>query len=665
MTRCSIASVRSEVIYTRWEPMPIMEQPTYQELTERVRELEKELADLRHTQEELRRTEKRYRTFLEFVPYAVALLTLDGRVTFVNSAFTEIFGWTPDELIGQRIPYIPQGLVGETQEYLGRLIENRVVMRHETKRLTKGGRVLDVVIRAAVYDAFASTPAGELIIIRDVTREKRIAQHNAAMLRISTGLHAHPDLEGLLDYISSEVRVLVNAQGAIVVLRDEEKNELFFLGVAYDDSDLQRKAKEIRYPADNPGVAAQVIRTGEPLLIPDTSRFENYSSFVDQQLGYTTRDILAVPLRSGDHIIGVLLALNKQEGIFDQTDVELLMTVAGTLGLSIENARFADQIRRAYMEVSSMNRAKDKVINHLSHELKTPISVLLLSLTILSRKLAELSDRSWQNTIERARRNLDRLMEIQYQVEDIMRERPYPHYGILVSLLDACADELEVLIAEEVGEGPAVVRIRRRIDALFAPRESVPEEIRLDAFVPDVLEKIEGLFPHREIHVVTDIATVSPVWLPPDVAEKVVEGLVKNAIENTPDEGYVHVRVRGKEGRVILEVQDEGVGITAENQRRIFEGFFTTRDTMAYSSKRPYDFNAGGKGVDLLRMKVFGERYGFEIDMASIRCRFIPKEADECPGRISACRFVRNGAGCRESGGTTFRVEFPTADRRK
>lgn len=645
------------------EDMPIMEQPTYRQLTERVRELEKELADLRHTQEELRRTEKRYRTFLEFVPYAVALLTLDGRVTYVNSAFTEIFGWTLDELIGTRIPYVPQGLVEETQEYLGRLRENRVVMRHETKRLTKNGCLLDVVIRAAVYAAFASTPAGELIIVRDVTREKRIARHNAAMLRISTGLHAHPDLEGLLDYISSEVRILVNVQGAIVVLRDEEKNELFFLGVAYDDSDLQRKAKEIRYPADNPGVAAQVIRTGEALLIPDTSKFRDYSSFVDRQLGYTTHDILAVPLRSGDRIIGVLLALNKKEGVFDQTDVELLTTVAGTLGLSIENARFADQIRRAYMEVSSMNRAKDKVINHLSHELKTPISVLLLSLTILSRKLAELSDRSWQSTIDRARRNLDRLMEIQYQVEDIMRERPYPHYGILVSLLDACADELEALIADEAGEGQVVTRIRRRIEEMFAPRESVPEEIRLDVLVPEILRKIETFFPHREIDLTTDITAVPPVWLPSDVAEKVVEGLVKNAIENTPDEGHVRVRVSGKEGRVILEVQDEGVGITAENQRRIFEGFFTTRDTMAYSSKRPYDFNAGGKGIDLLRMKVFADRCGFEIDMVSSRCRFIPKEADECAGRISACGFVQDRTECRESGGTTIRVTFPTADR--
>ena len=49
-----------------------------------------------------------------------------------------------------------------------------------------------------------------------------------------------------------------------------------------------------------------------------------------------------------------------------------------------------------------------------------------------------------------------------------------------------------------------------------------------------------------------------------------------------------------------LVVHDYGVGITAENQKHIFEGFFVTRDTMAYSSQRPFDFNAGGKGADLL-----------------------------------------------------------------
>ena len=72
-----------------------------------------------------------------------------------------------------------------------------------------------------------------------------------------------------------------------------------------------------------------------------------------------------------------------------------------------------------------MNRAKDKVINHLSHELKTPVSVLSASLNILSKKLATQSDEAWKSTVERAQRNLQRILEIQYQVADIMRDKEY------------------------------------------------------------------------------------------------------------------------------------------------------------------------------------------------------------------------------------------------
>ena len=95
------------------------------------------------------------------------------------------------------------------------------------------------------------------------------------------------------------------------------------------------------------------------------------------------------------------------------------------------------------------------------------------------------------------------------------------------------------------------------------------------------------------------------------------------------------------------------------SQARIFEGFFTTQDTMAYSSKRPFDFNAGGKGADLLRAKIFAERHGFTIEMVSSRCRFIPAEQDVCPGRISRCRHCSRRQDCLDSGGTTFSLYFP------
>jgi signal transduction histidine kinase len=149
--------------------------------------------------------------------------------------------------------------------------------------------------------------------------------------------------------------------------------------------------------------------------------------------------------------------------------------------------------------------------------------------------------------------------------------------------------------------------------------------------------------------------------MPVDPLKKVVAGLIKNAVENTPDEGKIEIFVRKRGNGTELVVHDYGVGITAENQRRIFEGFFTTQETMDYSSKRPFDFNAGGKGADLLRMKIFSERYNFKIDMTSQRCRNLPRDKDVCPGKISDCDLCKTQGDCHQSSGTVFTVFFPPA----
>jgi len=143
--------------------------------------------------------------------------------------------------------------------------------------------------------------------------------------------------------------------------------------------------------------------------------------------------------------------------------------------------------------------------------------------------------------------------------------------------------------------------------------------------------------------------------------QKVVDGLIKNAVENTPDEGKIELTVRKKDTGAQLVVRDYGIGITAENQRQIFDGFFSTMNTMDYSTKMPFDFNAGGKGSDLLRMKIFSARYHFDIEMTSARCQFIPQEEDICPGRIAACEFCTEAQDCYRSGGTTFSLYFPPA----
>ncbi len=624
------------------------------------RGIARDITDKFNAREALKKSERRFRTLLDFVPYPLVVFTLDGHVSYLNPAFTENFGWTLAELEGKTIPYVPPDLEEETSENIKKLFKERIIRRQETRRLTKDGRVLDVSFRATVYSETEDAPSGELVILRDITQEKRIARNNEALLRISMALPKYPDLQELLDFISDEIKRLIGTEGALVILLDEEKNELFFKSAAHDDSATERRMKEVSFPA-NKGVAGKVIRTGKPCIVADTSKDANFYSGVDAQVGFRTRNMLDVPLKSKDRIIGVLCAINKKSGTFDRTDVELLNMFAGTVDLSIENARFSEKLKEAYNEVTSLNRAKDRVINHLSHELRTPLSILGASLSILTKRLSSLPRETWGPTIERAQRNLDRILEMQYEVEDIMRDRHFETRHLVSWLLDECADELESLFAEEVGEGRVVEKVRSRIDEIFGETESPSQDIFLDQFVHKIFEQIKPLFSHRQVDIITRFEQTPAIKMPIDPLQKVVVGLIKNAIENTPDESKIEISVRKRGRGVELMVHDYGVGITADNQNRIFEGFFTTQETMDYSSKRPYDFNAGGKGADLLRMKIFSERHNFKIHMTSSRCPHIPLDRDICPGKISKCTFCKKNEDCHRSGGTTFSVYFPVS----
>ena len=143
--------------------------------------------------------------------------------------------------------------------------------------------------------------------------------------------------------------------------------------------------------------------------------------------------------------------------------------------------------------------------------------------------------------------------------------------------------------------------------------------------------------------------------------QTVLTGLLKNAVENTPDEGLIEITARSSGNGTSIDVCDHGIGITDDNRENIFGGFFHTLDTKYYTSKRPYEFNAGGAGLDLLRMKVFAERFGFSIGVDSTRCNFIPADTDICAGKISDCAFVKERSECLASGGSTFSIKFASA----
>ncbi len=303
----------------------------------------------------------------------------------------------------------------------------------------------------------------------------------------------------------------------------------------------------------------------------------------------------------------------------------------------------------------------DKVINHLSHELKTPLSVISASLEILKKKfLKDINEQEeFLRIVNRAHRNLQRILQIQYEIEDIIQEKNYNAFHLLNNLLFACTDELEMFITEEMGGGEIINRIRRRIDEIFGPRESVSKNIKLNIFVLEQIRIIGFRFAHRECRIITEVKDSPFIRIPEDVLIKIIEGLVKNAVENTPDKGKIIVKVEPYKNYVKLEIKDFGIGISEENKKLIFENYFATYETMNYSTKRAYDFGAGGKGFDLLRLKIFSEQYSFKIYMNSEQCRYIKENKISCPGNIEKCGFCSKIHDCFKNGGTTVTALFP------
>ncbi len=614
-----------------------------------------------------RELNRRYKMILEFIPYPIIVYDRTGLVTYVNPAFTHTFGWTLDELMGKMVPFVPDFLQKETHTMLEKFIEDRTLSRYETQRLTKDGRLLDVVLWAASYSQKQQRQTENVVILRDITEEKRLAANNKTIMRISQALPEYPELSELMNYITREVKELLQTEGSLVLIYDEIKNEFFFLGAAYDDSDTEKRVKEVRFSPDQV-FAGQILKTGKPALMNNPEESLKQYPERDEKLGYTTRNLLEVPIKSEGRIIGVLCAINKKTGPFTDHDQELMIMIAGTVAISIENARFSEEVKKAYRDVAAMNRAKGKAINHLSHELKTPVAVMTGSLNVLRKKVLQSAGPGSDKTLDRLERNLERIVDIQNEVADIMEDKTYFARAVLLKMLETCQDELETLIEEHsMGPQTFMQSVREMIDRKFGPRTLVHEVIDFSKILSERLAEIEKQTAgFRDVDITCSIEPDLPfIFLPKDIVKIVIDGLVKNAIENTPDQGKVQVSVSRSGSGIVFSVHDFGVGIKTEACSRIFEGFFSTQEALLYSTKTPFSFNAGGKGADLLRMKLFSDRLGFSITMKSNRCRFLLENFKaECPGIIADCPFVSTPEECHESGGSIFSVFFPGTEKK-
>jgi len=439
---------------------------------------------------------------------------------------------------------------------------------------------------------------------------------------------------------------IMGTERSTVFLYDDKSQQLWSLVAT------GMEKNEIYIPADH-GIAGWVFQHKTSLIINDPYNDPRFYPEIDNKLGFQTRNILCIPLINRERkCIGTLEALNKNSGDFTDKDRELLTSISNYVSIALENSKL-------YEDLKLLDKAKERVINHLSHELKTPLALISGVFSRVSRELGKANLSALEKTINRGQRNVDRLLDLQAKIDDILNQKSVEEKERIISLIEDAASFVEELKEEDSQNTEILQHISKRIESLFSIEEIHMETILLNDFLDDICNEAITSMKGRELNIIRNFEKGIHITMDRNMLKKICIGLFKNAIENTPDEGKIEATIQPEDNEIRIDIHDYGVGITSQNQKMIFGGFFHTQDTELYSSRRPYEFNAGGSGSDLLRAKSFSERYGFSVDFDSTRCKFIPRDVDICPGRISSCPFITEQSECFSSGGSTFSVKFP------
>jgi PAS domain S-box-containing protein len=112
------------------------------------------------------------------------------------------------------------------------------------------------------------------------------------------------------------------------------------------------------------GIAGWVAERKKPVIINDVYSDKRFYNRVDQDSGFQTHSMICIPLQVEERMIGVLQAINKKSGHFNEHDLRLLQAIGGPLAAAIENARL-------HGDVIAEKRRVETIINNMSEGLLT------------------------------------------------------------------------------------------------------------------------------------------------------------------------------------------------------------------------------------------------------------------------------------------------------
>jgi PAS domain S-box-containing protein len=493
----------------------------------------------------------------EAAPEGIALLDPDDCVLDVNGEFTRMFGYAREEARGRRINdlIVAAEMRPEADELTLQVASGQRIWT-ETMRQRRDGSSLDVLLSGTPVFA-AGRQVATWAIYRDVSRRKR--DERARCSRSSSSARARAEAEAAgrrasfladvgtllsasFDYASvyRELARLAVPELADYCLIDEVDPEGGTRRVAVAHVDPEKERTMLLTDVHNPPDAdperrpvLRVVRTGEPVLVPEVTNemIERLSVDAAHRERFAThshalRSFLIVPLTARGRTLGVItLACSDSGRHFGAADLAVAQEVARRAALAIDNARL-------YREAREAVRARDSVLGVVSHDLRNPLTAVLLNADAILTSDADIP--AW------AREGLDMIVRSAEGMERLIRD--------LLDVARIEAGQLRVL----------------------------PEPHDPGMLVRDAVEMFTPLAEEKRV----TLLGVSPDLPPPvqvdrDRLMQVFNNLVGNALKFSPPDGMITVGAEPEEGGMVrFWVRDTGPGIPESDFPRLFDRFW-------------------------------------------------------------------------------------------
>lgn len=343
----------------------------------------------------------------------------------------------------------------------------------------------------------------------------QLVRKYARLLEVSQQLGSTLELQTLLNGIVEAAKELTESEAASLLLFDSRTNHLYFEAAT---DDMIEGARRTAVPVDS-SIAGWVYSNSEPLIVEDALRDPRFFREVDVLTDFQTKNILGVPLRTKDKAIGVIEAVNKLEGDYNQEDMRVLQTLAAQAAIAIENSRLFQQ---------------SDLIAEMVHELRTPLGALTAAAHLLQRPDLPADQR-------------DKLSKTVYQE---------------VQRLNGMANDFLELARLESGR----VRFTR-------------EPVHLGGLIGECIEIVRPQAEEQDVSLESDLdPSLAPVPGDRDRLKQVFLNLLTNAIKYNRQEGTVRVSLSRVDDRIRAAVADEGKGIPPEYLPHIFERFYRVPD---------------------------------------------------------------------------------------